>query len=126
MPLSDAKLAQLGRKYSRLTDEIKALEADKKEISQRVIRELERRGTKAVENDGIRVSIVQQSTTNYSLEAARDALPARVFKKVLKMSIDAGLLSQQVQAGVVTPEQVAEIATVTPKAPYIAVGSATE
>lgn len=126
MAISDAKLASLGKKYNDLQAQIKALEADKKEISGKVIAELGRRGTKAVEHGGFRVSIVQQSTTSYHVEAAREVLPARIFKKVQKVTIDAGLLSQQVQAGEVSPEQVAEIATVSLKAPYIAVGVANQ
>lgn len=124
MALSDKKLAALGEKYRAIQEQIKSLDADRKEISAKVIAELERRGTKAIEHDGVRVSIVQQSTTNYSIEAAREVLPRTVFKKVTKTALDTTAIAQQVSAGVIEPETLAAFATVSQKAPYIAVGSA--
>jgi hypothetical protein len=126
MPLSDAKLARLGKKYDALKEQIKALEAEKAKISTAVIKELDRRGTKAIECDGTRVSIVRQTTTQYNIDLAREVLPAAVFKKVVKTVLDPALVAQQQQAGKITVEDAAEFATVITKAPYISVGSASE
>lgn len=126
VPISDRKLARLGREYQQVSEQIKALEARKTEIKNTVLAELDRRGTKAIEADGVRVSSVRQTTVVYDASLAREVLGSAKFKKIVKTVVDPALIAAMQQRGEVTVEKVAEFSSVVPKSAYIAVGQASE
>lgn len=126
MALSDRKLARLGREYDVLHQQIKSLEEQKRAISQKVIAELDRRGTKAIEADGVRVSVVRQQSVVYNTDMAKEVLGPRLFKKVQKVVVDPGALAAAQQAGDVSVEQVAEFSSLVPKSAYISIGAVKE
>lgn len=126
MPISDRKLARLGREYQQVHEQIKALEVRKKEISVKVLAELDRRGTRAIEADGVRVSAVRQTTVAYDPDQALEVLGTRKFKKIVKTVVDPALIAAAQQAGDLTVEQIASFSSVVPKSAYISIGAVSE
>lgn len=119
--MNDHKLSELAREYSMYDKREKAAQAKKNKRKAAIIKELQHRGTDALEHDGIRITLVQQDIKDYPLENFERALPSNLYKRILKRVIDKDKIQSLVMAGKIEPELVDECVEVRPKAPYIQV-----
>lgn len=119
--LTDSKLFALAKKQKEAKQREAAAKADAEKASQLVIKELQDRGTKALEGGGVRVNLVAGDYTSYDLEAMQEALSPRVFAAATKTVVDEQALKALIDSGKIKPKTLAKFATQTPKKPYILV-----
>jgi hypothetical protein len=105
---------EIEKKEAELDEERKEL-AKKKE---KVIAELEARGTAAIDNSGWRLTGVWGSTTQTDWEGFRAELSSKKRALVEKSVIDPKLVSQAVQAGSIDPKLLNKYVTIKPSKPY--------
>lgn len=122
MALSDRKLAELGQEYDALGDRINKLKGKREIIAGKVIAEMERRGTKALEANGIRVSVAQNSTVRYNLDKLRRLLSKKQLTAITTEVVDKEKLAQAVQDSVVELKDIEKASEVSWASPYIRIG----
>jgi polynucleotide 5'-kinase involved in rRNA processing len=123
MALSDRKLAELAEEHATLKARIRSLEERATKRQEAIIKELQRRGTKAIETADVRITVVQGETVRYDTDALRDTLSPAKFRLITTPTVDKTKLSRAVQAGKVDLDTVNECATVTLNKPYIRVSA---
>jgi hypothetical protein len=121
MALSDRKLAELAKERDTLDARIKKLTASKKKRDQAIIKELERRGTKALDVAGVKITKVQGEIVEYDYDELKDVLGAAKFRAITKPVLDKDLLAKAVAKNRVELATVNSCATIRLKAPYILV-----
>lgn len=121
MAISDARLAKMAEEYSELRGRAKALEAKANKRKEKILKELERRGTKAIETDEVRITRAQKNTVIYDPDALKERLGSSRFTRITKRVVDKELLAAAVQAGKVKVKDVEACSEVKPNAPYIIV-----
>jgi transposase len=112
-------MRDLAARREDLKAEIAALAAKVKKIDEKIIAELDRRGTRQFENDGWKVTLTVGTTTSYNFDALERKLGAEKAALYQLRAVDVSKLSQAVQARDVKASVVAAIQSSTPKAPYI-------
>lgn len=117
--MSDTKLFQLGRKLAAAKQAVKDAQADAKAIQDRIIPELESRGTKAIEGAGIRLNMVTGEDTRYDLDDMKEHLSPSLYKKCVKEVPDPEAIKALVDAGKIRPKTLAKFSRVIPKSPYV-------
>lgn len=126
MPLSDAKLKDLAEEREELKLKISKLKSKLDKKDQAIINEMSRRGTTAVENGGLRISLVQSERVSYNEDRLKEALEPRLWKRATRQVLDVAALSQLIQSGKVDPNVVAAASEVKLSAPYIRVSTEEE
>jgi len=119
--LSDAKLADLGREREQIKKDMGDMALKMSTIDDKIIAELETRGTDVIENSGIRVTRVQQMITTYDWLGLRKKLKPAIRKLCVKEVLDTKGLSACVQQGLVPVELVARYSEQKPKKAYVSV-----
>lgn len=123
--LTDSRLAELAQRHKELKAKEAKFKADAEKIQGKVIKEMTRRGTKAIEHQGskeiVRVTVVQQESVDIDFEKLKHRLKPNHARKVTKEVLDIAALQQLVQSGKVSPATVAACSEVTPKKPYMLV-----
>lgn len=120
MALTDRRLFTLGRQYATHQAAAKKANADKQKVGNKIMDELERRGTKEVRSDdGLKINRIQAEGTMIDDDAIMDALTPKQCKAVTRRILDRALLSQEIQAGRIDASILQDNSTVTYNAPYI-------
>lgn len=126
MPYSDAKLATLAKKREVLDDEVKELKKKIAALDGKIIPEMQRRGTRMFESNGVKVTLTEGSTKSFDWEEFVAEVGPTKARKVQKDDLDAAKAAREVQAGRLTVADIERHTTYTPKAPYITVTAARE
>lgn len=121
MALSDRKLFRLGRQYKEAQAEETAAKAAKETIRDKVVPELNRRGVKALEGEGVRINKTDPEETVYNVDKAADTLDDEVFDYITEVKIVPARVSECLADGRIKPKQLRKFAKVHPKASYITV-----
>lgn len=119
--MRDSEIFQLVEKQVEYASKAKKYEAKADEIKEKVIREMERRDLKALENDNLRVTYVQNETVKYSLDLLKEHLQKATIKRITSEVLDKAKLSAEVQVGHIPQDVVAECSEVFYSKPYIKV-----
>lgn len=123
--LTDTRLSELALRHKELKAKEAKFKADAERIQGKIIKELKRRGTKAIEHEGaksiVRVTVVTQDQVYIDFGKLKSRLKPSQVRKVTKEELDTSALQQLVQSGKVSPAIVAACSEVTPKKPYIQV-----
>lgn len=90
-------------------------------INAAVIKEMERRGTTALENDDWRISYVEAEKVEYDLDALAERVTPAQLKRMTTRVLDLGKLSGMIQSGALGADVVAEASTIKKNKPYIRV-----
>lgn len=116
--MSDAELIQLSKRYkarkARADDEKE--KADK--LKARIVKELERRGTKTVVHGGVQVTRVARTHTEYDYDQLAERLPASTMRKIQVRRVDKDALGSLVQRGKVNVDDVDACARLVTDAAY--------
>lgn len=120
VPVTDRKLAALGKAYEKVRLQVKELEAEQEGYKKLILGELGRRGTKAIEAAGVKVTRVEQGMTSYSYDLLREAIGKRAGR-YRKREVDVAALSRAVQSGDVPTDIIDQITITGTKAPYVSV-----
>ena len=118
--MTDERLAELAEEYVRLKRREEKAKTARESLGKKLVKEMERRGTRGIATSGWRITYVQQETTWYDPEKLRQKLGQK-FKLVAAEVVDKDKLSAAVQEGEIDPRKVAACATVLPKAAYVLV-----
>jgi hypothetical protein len=94
--LSDARIAQLGREHKRLKDEIAKLQARVDRITDKVVTEYDRRGTRQLESHGVKVLMVAPDMSWYDYDETAEVLTPRQLNQVKPDRIDRDKLAELV------------------------------
>jgi hypothetical protein len=116
--MKDSTLAELGRRYVDLNKEISELTGDKEIIKDKILAEMERRNTKAIETGGVRVTYAQGHSTKYDVEGLRAALSKPQWMKISERVLDKAKLLAALQSGSVSSKVVEKNTVVTDNKPY--------
>lgn len=126
MALSDRKLNELAKKHMELKSREAKAKADALKIQGRIVKELKRRGTKALETEDVRITVVAPEQVEYDPEELQASLSPSKFRKITERVINKTALSREVQAGRIDGELVAKCSKVNYKSPYIRVSGRSE
>jgi len=116
--LTDKELATLARKREAVKEEMAELQDKYDKFSDKILTELEKRGTKAIEHDGVRIAYVQGKSTIYNFDAMKKSLPTPLLKKITKEVLDTSALQEMVQKGKISPAKLAKFTEIRENAPY--------
>ena len=120
--LSDKTLIERAVRYQALGDQIKVLEAEKDGHRDAVVAELDARGIKVFEKDGLKVT--KATKPQYSFEAFAARLSSAVLRRITRKVVDAKALAEERKAGRISDEDVEACST--PSAPWIRVSGPKE
>lgn len=121
MALTDARLAQLGKRYNELKDEESDIKIKKRKITDKVIAEFDRRNTRLLESGGVKLTKVAPEEVQYDYDALEEALGAAKAAKLRPRTVDKTALADMIASGKVDPVVVAQCTQVKQKAAYISV-----
>lgn len=117
--MSTGRLMNLVAKHADAHKREKDAKADKETLAGKIIPELKRRGTKALDAMGWKVTHVEQKMTVYSTEDAKASLTKRQFMAVTERVVTHDAVTQALSDGVITPRQLAKFSKRVPKSSYI-------
>jgi hypothetical protein len=117
--MTTRRLMNLVAKYHDAHKQFKDAEAEKKVLAGKIIPELKRRGTKAMEAMGWKVTHVTQRETVYDTHVAKTVLTKRQYMRCSERIVTGQAVAQALSDGIVTPEEVAQFSERRDKASYI-------
>lgn len=122
--MTDAQIIKLYRKREEIKNKMASLNSLATDASEKIVAEMQSRGTRMIENDGQRVTLVCPEPVVYDEEAARTILKRSpkgraVLKRITIEVIDKKALSSEVQAGNIQAATVNKFASVKPSKPYL-------
>jgi hypothetical protein len=118
--VSDKKIVAMASAHERLRLQVKELESEMEPLKKAILEELKRRGTKLIENGGVKVTRVAQGWTEYSYDLLRQQIGKDAGRYRVK-KVDIAALSVAVQSGKVDSSVIDNIATTGEKSAYISV-----
>jgi hypothetical protein len=125
MPLSDRQIAKLAMKKNEAGAAEKDGKAEKDRLTDRIVEELNRRGTKTLETGygayAVKVTGVFPEETEYDWDILASELSPRLLRRIQVKAVDKQALAELVQEGVIDTAVVARAATVVPKRSYVIV-----
>jgi hypothetical protein len=119
MALSDRRLAELSRQYLDLKRQQGDIKKQMSKISDKIIAEMDRRGTRLIENLGMRITLTRTEVTTYDYEGLLFALGQQKVNRLRPQSIDAGALAREVTTGRIDLAVVEPHTIVRVNSPYI-------
>lgn len=122
--ISDARLAEMYQRREELRERAGKLTAKADDISDRIVAELQRRGTDTFTNGGQRVTLVspESVSTDYAeLQTIlrRSAKGRAILARVEKTVVDGKAVAGEVLAGNIAPSIVARVSTINKSKPYL-------
>ena len=119
MSISDRRMATLGRKLKDLQEQVKPLEDEISDIKRQITDELERRGTKMILHDGVRITYRRNDYVNYDEAKLKRLLRRRpeVLKRVFS-ALDKNALGAEVQEGEIDPTLLDKATEITHSEPW--------
>jgi hypothetical protein len=124
MPITDEKMVEYWQEREKWR--LRAQKASKRqsEIDTKLIAEFERRGTKAIEHGGVRVTYVAAETVVFPEEKVRarfrrSSKLREVLARCTKEVLDTKALASEVQAGNIPAAVIAEVSEIKPSRPYV-------
>jgi hypothetical protein len=108
----------MAQEVEELNGRISALSAKVTKRKAAIITEMERRGTRAIEHDGRRLTYVQSETVVYDEDRILAGLSPAKREKVVRKVLDKGLLLAAVQAGTIKATFVTAHTSVRSNNPY--------
>ena len=129
MALSDKRVIDLYREAEKLKNDAASLQSKAEKRLERIVEEMQRRGTYSITNDGQRVTLVEPETTVVEEEICRAVLKRSakgraVLARIIKEVIDKKALSAELQAGNVPPKMASQFVTIKKTKPYVRGGKA--
>lgn len=115
--MTDEQLAELALEYKAMDTRMKKAEAAKSKLKAKLLAEMDRRKTTGIVTNGVKITKVQQHTTEYDEKRLRRALGVH-WKDAVREVVDKDLLSALVQEGVVPLARIARCSTEVDKAAY--------
>jgi len=119
--LSERKLLEHAIAADDLRKQARQLEAEAKEHTEKVLAELDARGTSEAVHGGNKVTRAARRSVSYDPEKARKAWPAAVFRRTRRSTVDRDAVGREIKAGALTQEQADAVATVGTSAPWLVV-----
>lgn len=116
--LSDATLAKLAKEFDDIKLVVAAQEKKKNIIKDKLLTELERRGTHLIETNGWRITRAQAESVVINYDALLKDLPPRLQKLVLVRVVDPRAVAAAVTSGVISTAVVDRHSTLKKNAPY--------
>lgn len=116
--LSDSRIMELAAEVKAIETEISARTAEILKRKTKIIAEMERRGTKAIEHGGKRITYVQSTSVIYDEDRILAGLTPKKVEKITKRVMDRGLLLAAVQNGTIKATFLDAHTTVRENAPY--------
>jgi hypothetical protein len=124
--MSTARLMKMCEKYYHAHRALKDAEADKETLSPKIITELKRRGTKALDAMGWKVNHVVQMMTVYDTDEARRRLTKAKFMAVTERVVTSDAVAAALSEGKITERELARFSKRVPKSSYILVNPASD
>lgn len=119
MPLSDLKLRELAVKADEVDQHIKELKKRKEKLQSRIIRELDRRGTRMIEINGVKITRVSNPITTYDWRALVRTIGKERARRIQAKQPDKAALAREVQAGRIAAEDVAACSSTAYSKPWV-------
>lgn len=120
-PLTDARIADLGRRRDELKQQIAPLEQSVKDIDAELLAEFARRGTKSIDHAGVTVTRKASTRSRWLVDVAKTILRPGIFRSVSRTELDGDAVKAAHRAGRITDDQLAAIRVQNESAPYIVV-----
>lgn len=124
--MTTRRLIGLCKKYYEAHQTHKTAEADKKALGEKIIPEMKRRGTKAMEAMGWKVTHVEQFYTVYDTLEAKRVLTREQFMAVTERVVTADSVASALSEGIIKPRQLAKFSSRKPKSSYVLVNPVQE
>lgn len=121
MPMTDRKLASLAKQHETLRLQAAEIKTQMAELSQKIIDEMDHRGTRQLDTNGAKITVAQNETVKYNWSSLVRRLGRERAAKIQKQDVDKDLLAREVQAGRIDPVRVAQCSEISVSAPYIRV-----
>lgn len=117
--MSTKRLMRLAAKYNAAHLREKEAKGEKATLADKIIPELKRRGTKALDAMGWKITHVEQKETRYNESDARRLLTPKQFKAITEPRITADLVNAALSDGIIKPKDLAKFSKRVPKSSYI-------
>jgi molybdopterin biosynthesis enzyme MoaB len=121
MPMTDARIAQLAKKYRELNAEEKEAKRKKVAIAEKLIAELNRRNTRVIETGGVKVTKVTPEEVRYHFDKIIETFGAAKARRVQKEEVDKDKLAELMTNGVLDPAKVAQCSYLFEKSSYLSI-----
>ena len=119
--MTDEELADAAAKVMELDDRISKLESRRATLKQDIRVEMERRGTRGLITNGMKLTYVAPVVVQYDEVRLRRALGAELWEEATTVVLDKAKLLGLVQEGKVPLRKVERYASEVPRAPYVLV-----
>ena len=123
--MTTKRLMRLAAKYHDAHRREKDAKGEKETLAAKIIPELKRRGTKALDAMGWKLTHVEQMETRYNEADARRVLTKRQFDAITEPRITADLVNAALADGVIKPKHLAKFSKRVPKSSYVLVNPST-
>lgn len=121
MPMTDARLAQLAKRWKELKDQEKKTARERAELGARIMTELERRNTRLIETAGQKITLVSPEEVRYDFDRMVELFGTAKMRKVQRREVDKDELARAMTSGRLDPAVVAQCSMVIQKAPYLSI-----
>lgn len=118
--MTDAKLAELATKFKQLKAEEDEAQAARKLVGDKLVAEMERRGTRGILTGGWKVTLVSPETIVYDEARLKRKLGTK-FRSITSLVVDKNKIGAAVQEGLVSMRAIEQCSTVVAKASYVLV-----
>jgi hypothetical protein len=117
--IPDTRLAEMAREREEMKAKLASLNKDLLKLDEKILKEMERRNTRIIESDGVRITYVQAERTVYDWEGLKPRLRPAQRVLCVKEVFDQRGLAAAVQEGQIDIALVSEFSEVKKNAPYI-------
>lgn len=124
--MSTKRLMRLAARYHDAHEREKDAKGEKTTLATKIIPELKRRGTKALDAMGWKITHVEQKETRYSEEDARRVLTKKQFDAITEPRITAELVNAALADGIIKPKHLAKFSKRVPKSSYVLVNPSSD
>jgi len=119
--MTDARLAQLAKRWKELKDQEKKTARERAELGARIMTELERRNTRLIETAGQKITLVSPEEVRYDFDRMVELFGTAKMRKVQRREVDKDELARAMTSGRLDPAVVAQCSMVIQKAPYLSI-----
>lgn len=124
--LRDSELVKLAHKMEELKAKKNSIDSKVHKLQAEIVSELQRRGTKALENNGTKITLVQNVSIVYHPDLLRDKVGPSGWKRITERVLSKEKLAQAVVAGKIDAAVVDECSEERVSSPYVKVSSRSE
>ena len=120
--MKDSELAELAEEYRRLKAKEDKVKAARAKVGQKLVKEMQSRGTRGIVTGGLKVSLVAPEIVEYDVVGLERVLSKKgIWEEVTERVFSRDRLSAAVQEGKIKPSILTKFSKVKPKAPYVLV-----